>query len=136
MDMGRISLNDILMGYLDWRSIGYLGISWDILVGYLFGDVAKRYPVLEMSPKDIQISIRYPSISFSLLSSPTISQDLLRSPTWMGRALRCLQCWNNLRMQTDSEFLLCFRFIAHHLQHNGSVTDVQDFKQQCISRRW
>ena len=77
-----ISPKDILMGYLGWISIGYLGISWDIL-GYLgiswldivYRDVAKRYP------ESIKISI-------DILSSPTNSQDILRSP--MGRTPRWL----------------------------------------------
>ena len=70
MDMYRITLKDILMGYLCWISSGYLGIlvSWDILVGYIFcGDVATRYPeYIKISIDNLEYLYhlpRYPKIS-------------------------------------------------------------------------
>ena len=77
-DLNRIGkdkygyLQDISEGYLDGifglEISGDMRRSWDILVGYR---------LLEMSPKDLQDILRYPTISFHLQPSPTISQDIL-----------------------------------------------------------
>jgi hypothetical protein len=42
MDTIRITLKDILMGYLGRRSFGYPRMSLDILVGYLFWICRKK----------------------------------------------------------------------------------------------
>jgi hypothetical protein len=83
-EYGRTS-QDILMGALFWRSMGYLRISSDILFGYLFQD---------MSTRDILNLQRSPGISHHIPPSPRISEDILGSP--MGQTLRWLPAWTVL----------------------------------------
>ena len=61
MDMLRITLTDIVRGYLFRISLGYL---MDIS-GYLF-----KISLEDMSKKDIQNLQRYPEISFHIFMYP------------------------------------------------------------------
>jgi hypothetical protein len=70
VDNYGITSQEILLGDHFWRSIGYLRISSDIELGYVFQEISRRDTIMILN---LQIS---PRISHHIPTSPKISEDI------------------------------------------------------------